>query len=81
MKAGAVQPEAVNKRWKRDWGMTLADEVVSIDPSWAPWVSGESQGRVTWGRPGAWPYACLWSCLLAAGGYFQDVHPLAQEFE
>lgn len=23
----------------------------------APRVSGESQGRVTWGIPGAWPYA------------------------
>lgn len=23
----------------------------------APRVSGESQGQVTWGIPGAWPYA------------------------
>jgi hypothetical protein len=25
----------------------------------APWVSGKSQGQVTWGIPGAWPYAWL----------------------
>lgn len=47
-----------HKEWDGPAWMTSAGRVVTIDSSQAPWVSGEPRGQVTWGRPGAWPYAC-----------------------
>ena len=41
-------------------------------------MSGEPRGQVTWGRPGAWPYACL---ALTTGGHLQHVHALAQQLK
>jgi hypothetical protein len=59
--------------------MTSAGHMVTIDVSRAPWVSGEPQGQVTWGRPGAW--ALRMSGALATGGHFKHVHVFAEQLK
>lgn len=56
--AGAADAAVIEEDWRPTW-MTSAGPVVNIDGSRIPWVSDEPQGQGTWGRPGAWPYACL----------------------
>lgn len=46
--------------------LALGESTAILVCSRTPWASGESQGRVTWGRPGARPYASPDSRLSAA---------------